>query len=781
MSVEQAMQLAVQRHRDGQLSEADSLYRQILTERPDHPDALHLMGVLASQAGRHDVAVQLIGRAIAINAGSAAYFINLGVALAELGRLDEAVAAYRRGLMINPNDPLALSSLANALRQKGDAHEAIAACRRALAIRPDCAQAHNNLGSALMLLGSWNEAAAEFRAAVALDAKSPEAHANLGAALLQRGSLDQAIASFAMAIELRPNFADAYSNLGLAQMMAGDLDASIASMEKAISLRPNLVQAIYNLGQALAKKGELEKALDCYQKTLAQQPRVRELYNNMGLVLRDLGRVEQAAAAFQEAVKLDPTSAAAWNNLSSVYAETARLDQAVEASRRALAICPWMVEALTNLGGQLFARGELDEAIAYHDKALAIKPDAAIASNRLFILQYHPDCNPAMLLHEHRVWDRQYAQPLRPAHPPGKDAGAGRRLRIGYVSGDLRNHVVGWNLLPLLREHDHERFEIVCYSNTTERDAQTERIRQCGDQWRDISRLDDQRCAEMIRGDRIDILVDLSLHMAHNRMLVFARRPAPVQMTYLGYAGTTGLEAIQYRFSDPYLDPVDADASCYSEKTIRLPRTYWCYQPGGATPEVSESPAMKNRYVTFGCLSNFGKVSAAALDAWGHIMSEVPRSRLLLCCPAGVARERVAERLAGRGIHSTRLEFVDRQSWSGYIATYSRIDIGLDPFPYCGGITTCDSLWMGVPVVSLRGRNAVGRAGGTILSNIGLGELVADSIDEYVRLAKECERWIPLRPGLRRRMSDSPLMNAKQFARDVEMAYERIWNCGAGK
>ena len=267
--------------------------------------------------------------------------------------------------------------------------------------------------------------------------------------------------------------------------------------------------------------------------------------------------------------------------------------------------------------------------------------------------------------------------------------------------------------------------------------------------------------------------------MARNRLLVFARKPAPVQVTYLGYCSTTGLGTMDYRLSDPHMDPLDFDLTCYREKTVRLPVSYWCYQPSGSAPPISDSPAAKNGYITFGCLNNFSKVSRQAMQLWGRVLAAVPNSRLLAHCPDGSHRRRIIEHFAQAGVPSDRLDLVGSQSWADYMRTYQRIDIALDPLPYCGGITTCDALWMGVPVISLAGNTAVGRGGKSILSNVGLPELAADTADDYVRTAAQAERWLGLRKDLRERVTASPLMDARRFASDVEAAYRGMWQAWA--
>jgi predicted O-linked N-acetylglucosamine transferase (SPINDLY family) len=391
-----------------------------------------------------------------------------------------------------------------------------------------------------------------------------------------------------------------------------------------------------------------------------------------------------------------------------------------------------------------------------------------------------------MIREELRRWNQQHAEPLKKfIQPHTNNRDPDRRLRIGYVSPDFREHVVGQTLLPLFREHDHRQMEIFCYANMVRTDAFTEQIRRYVDAWHSIVGLSDSRAVDLIRQDRIDILVDLTLHLANNRLLMFARKPAPVQVSYLGYCSSTGLETMDYRLSDPYLDPSDSDVegksstlSRYSERTIHLPEIYWCYNARGPTPEPSPPPASAKGYVTFGCLNNFAKVSPA-LDLWAEILQCVPRSRLIVHSHPGPHLEAVRERFAGKGVSPDRLEFPGQQPWPQYVQSYDRIDIALDPFPWGGGVTTCDVLWMGVPVVSLVGRTAVGRGGASILANIGVPELVAQTPQQYVQIASalagDLPRLIELRRTLRGRMQASVLMDAPRFARNLEAAYRQMW------
>ena len=434
-------------------------------------------------------------------------------------------------------------------------------------------------------------------------------------------------------------------------------------------------------------------------------------------------------------------------------------------------------DAWRERGNALKASGEVAEAITAFQRAQELGAGPSVSNEILYLLHLHPNCDPAMLREKHLEWNRKFAAPLAAQIQPHRnDPSPDRPLRIGYVSADFRQHVLAYSLEPLLREHDRQQFQIFCYSNVRNPDAVTQAVVDSVDVFRDIWRLNDRDAAEVIRSDRIDILVDLSLHTPDNRLSIFALKPAPVQVTFLAYCSTSGMAAMDYRFSDPYLDSPEIDLNCYTERTIRLTRTYWCYLPRPSVPDVSVSPVHRNGFVTFGCLNNFLKVSNAALDLWAQILQQARNSRLILHCPEGRRRGQILERFVDHEIAGERIDMIDRQIWENYLATYNRIDIALDPFPFGGGITTCEALFMGVPVVTLSGQTAVGRGGRSILSNIELPDLIADSKEQYRQIALDWAKWIQLRPQLRQLMLRSPLMDAQQYARDVEAAYRQMWH-----
>jgi predicted O-linked N-acetylglucosamine transferase (SPINDLY family) len=426
----------------------------------------------------------------------------------------------------------------------------------------------------------------------------------------------------------------------------------------------------------------------------------------------------------------------------------------------------------------------VDEAIAEFDTALQIDPQNTLAlSNRLYTLYYSPRLNSTAILEEHRQWNGRIAQPLGQVNKPHEnDRTPDRRLKIGYVSPNFWGHCQAFFTVPLFSNHDRENFEIYCYSDVKVPDATTGRLRGWANVWRNIVGMSDDQAVELIRKDGIDILVDLNLHMAENRMLLFARKPAPLQVTWLGYPGTTGLETMDYRLTDPYLDPPGEFDDDYAENSVRLPHTFWCVDrevlEAPNVPEVNALPASAAGHIKFGCLNNFCKVNQPLLELWKLVLEAVPNSRMLLLAPHGSCRQWVREKLG------ERVDFVGRANRLEYLNYYHRIDVGLDTLPYNGHTTTLDSLWMGVPVVTTLGETVVGRAGFSQLSNLGLSDLATRTGDEFVKcaadLAGDLPRLAELRSTLRDRMRSSALLDGPGFAKDVEAAYRSIWKLYCG-
>ena len=621
----------------------------------------------------------------------------------------------------------------------------------------------------------------------------------------QEGRPSEAVLLYQQILAAAPDHVEAQYNLALAHKSLGRLEEAISACQAVVAGRPEFAEAWLILGNALAEQGRCEEAITAYRRALIAKPAYAQAHFNLAAILQRTGELKEAIDTYRRALQIAPDMGEAWQNLGNALRDAGRVDEAVAAHRRAQVLLPGSAEAEVGLGNALRDSGRAEEAIAAYRRALELgdrqraplKSQFPIAGNLLFTLQFVPSYDRKRIWHEHQWFNEKYIRPARiprTAHRPPGIAAPPRPLRIGYVSPDFSQHPVGRFMLPLLANHDHARFQVFCYSDVRRPDHITQRLRACADTWRDTSAASDAQLEQLILSDQIDILVDLAMHTRDSRLLVFIHKPAPVQVSHLAYCGTTGLDAIDYRFTDQYLDPPSTrsgrtpgqDDSVYAEKSIRLPNCFWCFAAEAEEPQVGALPAVAGGQITFGCLNNYAKVNPGTFAAWIDLLKRVPNSRLVLFAEPGEHRTRAWELFREAGLDPKRLWFSGFLASRQYLEQYQHIDIALDPFPYPGGTTTFDALWMGVPVVSLAGETAVSRAGLSILTNVGLEELVATNTEQYVAiaagLANDLPRLATLRSSLRARMKNSPLMDGPRYARDVERAFEQMWRnwCESG-
>jgi predicted O-linked N-acetylglucosamine transferase (SPINDLY family) len=673
--------LALHYHQLGDVQQAEPLYRQIIEFDPNHADAWQLLGEIAIRGGRHDLAIEYIGRAISLNPGFAAYYSNLGVAYDAIGRVAEAAMSYQRALELQPAYPEARNNLGVLLRRQGRLDEAAANLREAVRLRPDYAEAHNNLGIVLLELGKLDEALASCRDALYLSPSYAAAHCTLGNVLRGYGNIPDALASYHQALYLQPEYADGYYNLGTALKEHGSLDEAEANFRQVVRLQPNFATA----------------------------------YNSLAVVLQDQGKLDEAVACYQEALRL----------------------------------CPG---------------------------------DVPTQSNYLLCLNYLPKADPAFVFSEHRKWGdlHSHAQVAGPSSRRARDPE--RSLRVGYVSPDLRFHVLVGFLEPILAHHDPDQVEAICYAQSPQADEVTARLQSLSRGWRRTWGLSDAQVEELVREDGIDILVDLAGHTAGNRLGVFARKPAPVQVSYLGYCNTTGLAAIDFRLTDDVADPL-GEPSRHTEVLLRLPAGFCCYKLPAEVPDVNSLPALRDGHLTFGSLHSLAKLNKAVLDLWCEILRAVPSARLLVFRHTlrGETKDYFAAEFAARGIQAERVELrhVADPGRNKHFRVYNEIDMSLDAFPWGGHATACESLWMGVPVITLYGPVHAGRMVASVLTRAGLSELIAETPAKYLELAVNwagnLERLAGLRSRLRTTMEASPLCDGKRFTRGLEEAYRSMW------
>ena len=715
-TAEQLIQIGLAHHQAGQLTQANEAYQQTLQLNPDHPDALHLLGMIAHQIGNHVLASELIVMALKINPLMPNYLCNLGSVLQAQGKYAEAIASFRQAISIQANNAIL----------------------------------HFNLGHALQAHGQLRAATESYRAALFLAPNHIETLSNLGHTLRALGEVDLAIESYRQAISVAPDLAELHFNLGVALSAQGKFDAAIESYRHAISLSSDYAQAYCNLGAALLAQKQFEESVLCYQTAICINPVLSEAHYNLGISFQALDKLEAAVASFRKTLELQPQ----------------------------------FIECHCNLGNALREQGHLNEAIGCYQRALAIKPDYANAySNLLFLLSYHAVALPLDYLNQSRGWElacipasiRQTAKEKRFSRPPI----SGRRLKVGYVSGDFRKHAVSYFIEQIFAHHDRSQIELFAYSNNHASDAVTERLKTLVEHWIPIATLSDMEACTLIEQQQLDVLIDLSAHSAHNRLGVFARRAAPVQATYL-YFASTGLSEMDFWIGDEVLSPPELDDQ-FSETIWRLPRVWLSYKTITEAPNPSWQPASDGT-IWLGCFNNLGKMTAHTLRLWAQILIALPEGRLLLKNKelADIDnQQRILKEFALHGIPSNRIELQAGSSWNDYMNLHNRLDIALDPVGgHGGGTSTCDALWMGVPVIHLAGEHVGSRFAASLLNAIGHSEWIAhyemEYIEKTIALAKNLELRKELRFEQRNIMSSSPLCDAQGLALALEEAYRSM-------
>lgn len=745
---EQTLEAGIRCHDAGDLQGAERHYREVLRANPRNAKATYLLGLLAHQVGKLDLAIGLISQAIRLDGRQPTFHARLGESFRVVGRIPEAMECYRQAIKLNGRHAEFHNGLGTLLQSQGDLPAAIACYRQATTLNPS-------------LMGGWY---------------------NLGLVLQQQGEFEEAARAFGEAVRLQP--ASFEANLAWAGMLqaAGHTEQAVTLFNQLAVTHPDSPQVECAIGAGHQAMHNDTAAMACYLRAIELAPNYAEAHYNLGTVLQNLGNDEEAVSAYARATELHPRMAPAWSNLSNALVSVMRPDEAADAARRAQQLQPRSHSVMGNLAAALQLQGDMQGAIAAYRQAVELHGgDYNNHSNLLYTLNFSPDIDAQSLFEEHLCWAQQHAEHLTTAAPPHAAArDPEKRLRVGYVSAHFKTHAVAFFLEPLLAAHDRDRLELFCYSDVPHPDEVTARFQSLAAGWRDITRLSDDEVAATIRADQVDILVDMAGHIGGNRLLVFARKPAPVQVTYLGYQNTTGMSAMDYRLTDAHADPLGMTERFYTEKLVRLPAAFFVYQPPTDAPSVGPLPAERKGYVTFASLNNIPKLTPRNFRVWAAVLARVPNSRLLLLGYAGGVFERnVRDVLAREGIDGSRLQVVGKRPRREYLELHNEIDLALDSFPFNGHTTVCDALWMGVPSIMLEGDSYASRFGGSTLLGVGLGDLIARSDDQYVELAvalaEDRERLGELRRTLREHFSASPLVDAGKFASQVEQVYRDMW------
>lgn len=807
----------------GDLTAALTAFGKALALQPGRADILFNLGNAQRAAGDLQGAAEAFRKAVKREPGLGPGWLNLGVALKALDRDEEALAALERAVALLPKLAQAHGERGSLLRKLGRPQEAVESQRQAAALAPDDPQTLYNLANALADSEEIEEARGLYQRALALRPDFAEALVNLAKLTppdAEPETVRQSAALLERAVAARPDLEAGVIALARHLEQLDRWPEARAQFVAALGRQPDTVGLLRAFAQACARQGEAAEAADLSARALACEPDSASLLAEWAMALRGIDRGEEARERLEAAVARSPDDSLLRRCLGILHVDAERMDDAIVELEAALRLDPDDTQAHMALTNALLSIGRLGEARRQCEQVLARQPDLAAAhsfngfalvqqghvaesmasferaadcdttpdahlSNLLFAANYRDDRDAAALGELHRRFGATVRVEPLPAPRLGRDrtADPDRRLRVGYVSPDLRAHSVAAFFEPLLTAHDRDAVEPVCYANLPKADAVTERFKQQAALWRDVDGLEPHELAELIREDRIDILVDLAGHTARNSLRAFAYKPAPVQATYIGYPNSTGLAAIDYRLVDGITDPPGDGDDHYVERLLRLPRCFLAYGPIPTAPAVQSLPAAEAGHVTFGSFNTIPKLTPSAVRLWARVLAAVPGSRLLLKALSlgdPETRERMLSLFAAEGIERSRIDLLAYvRGQAEHLALYSRIDIALDSFPYNGTTTTCEALWMGVPVIALRGERHAGRVGASLLSAAGLEELVAESEDDYVAraqaLAEDLPRLASLRQALRRRLEDSPLCDAAALARAVEAAYRGMW------
>ncbi|MCP4615032.1 MAG: tetratricopeptide repeat protein [Bradyrhizobium sp.] len=806
------MEQALAAQRRGSLADAERLYRSVLGLDADNALACGNLAILMAQRGNLAEAERLFRRSIALKPNDPVGYSNLGLLLQQQGRLTEAVAAHRQAIALNPSYAEAFFRLGNVLGAQHDLDGARQSYLSAVALKPDLAEAHNNLGVLLQAQGHYDEAASAYRQASATRPGYAEAEFNLGAVLQLSGQLDAAEAAYRRAIAIDPGLVAACNNLGAVLKDLGRLEAAQTLLERAISLQPNHAEAFYNLASVLREQGRLENALGCYGRAATLRPGYVDAINNAGIILQELGRAGEAVDLYGRLASSAPQHAGVYNNMGTALFSEGRFEEAKGAFQRALALKNDFPEARYNLGNAARELGDLGGAIDAYEHALRLRPDYDEARCQLVHHRRQAcawDCfdaddeellnlvrrgarvPPFFLLTtrasaaDQLTCARQWAAPIKRDHRPSfthAASGRGGRIRLGYLSGDFHRHATAHLMAELFERHDRSRFEVIGYSYGPD-DGSAMRARLAGafDRFVDLRALSHDQAAAAIHADGVDILIDLKGYTHQSRPAIVARRPAPVQVAYLGFPATMGADLVDYVMVDSFVVPADQQPF-FSERLVYLAG---CYQVNDRKRETAavrpsrQDCGLPADGFVFCAFNNSYKISPEVFDVWMRLLDAVPGSTLWLLGSNELARVNLGREAQQRGVDPNRLVFAPVVPPAEHLARLSHADLFLDTFPCNAHTTASDMLWAGVPLLTCSGDTFASRVAGSLLTAVGMPELVTHSLGEYehlaLALARDPERLSALRGKLNKARDSCVLFDLPRATRDIEAAYLRMW------
>lgn len=774
--IEQALQL----HQAGQLQPAEALYRQLIQEQPKHQDAHNLLGFLLYQRGQKDLAIASINRAIAIDPNQPLYYNNLGIVIQNQGNLEEAIVCYNKALALNPAYHAAFSNLGTALQSLGKMEEALTCQEKALALNPDFFEAHSNMGNIHCDQGQFAQAIECYNKALKINPTYINALHNLAYVLQKQGKLEEALVLLDKALTIKPDYLTALNTKGNVFQDAGRLDQAIACYQKTLEFDPNYYEAISNMGNVLCDQGKLDESIACHQKALAIKPDLHESYTHMGNAFQLQGRMEEAIHSYQQALAIKPTDDTALENLGVAYNVHGNLEGSIDCYRQALIKKPDSPNAYASLINLLKQTCNWQELPSLFDRMMALfHNDSKMINPFVFLTlpttaSQQKECAQFYIEKKYRTRHQLAAQVHDGPNPA--------RIKIGYLSCDFLNHATAILMAEIFKLHDRSRFEILIYSySDNDGREMRQRIVETSDQFIDIVAIDHQNAAQRILADGVHILVELKGFTKGARLEISALSPAPIQVSWLGYPGTMGAEYIDYIFADPFIIPAGWE-SFYTEKVLRLPH---CYQPNDRQrPYPQTIPArhehgLPEQGMIFSNFNQTYKITPEMFDIWISLLLQVPDSILWLLESNTLVANNLRREAATRGLDPSRLYFAPKLPVSEHLARYHLVDLVLDTYPVASHTTASDALWVGCPLLTYVGETFVSRVAGSLLHSVGLPELVTDSLEAYaamaLSLAQNPTRLKAMRAHLQANRMTAPLFDTPLFTKNLEAAYEAIW------
>ncbi|KAL2250806.1 probable UDP-N-acetylglucosamine--peptide N-acetylglucosaminyltransferase SPINDLY [Sesamum indicum] len=781
--------------------DALAVYETVLEKDAENVEAYIGKGICLQMQNLGRLAYESFAEAVRLEPQNACALTHCGILYKDEGRLVEAAEMYQKALKADPSYKLAaeclaivLTDLGTSLKLAGNTQEGIQKYYEAIKIDPHYAPAYYNLGVVYSEMMQYDTALNCYEKAAIERPMYAEAYCNMGVIYKNRGDLESAIACYERCLTVSPNFeiaknnmAIALTDLGTKVKLEGDINQGVAYYKKALYYNWHYADAMYNLGVAYGEMLKFDMAIVFYELAFHFNPHCAEACNNLGVIYKDRDNLDKAVECYQMALSIKPNFSQSLNNLGVVYTVQGKMDAAASMIEKAIVANPTYAEAYNNLGVLYRDAGNISLAVEAYEQCLKIDPDSRNAGqNRLLAMNYINEGTDDKLYEAHRDWGRRFMR-LFPQYTSWDNIKDPERpLVIGYVSPDYFTHSVSYFIEAPLIYHDYANYKVVVYSAVVKADAKTNRFRERvlknGGTWRDIYGIDEKKVASMVREDKIDILVELTGHTANNKLGMMACRPAPVQVTWIGYPNTTGLPTIDYRITDALADPPDTKQK-HVEELVRLPNSFLCYTPSPEAGPVCPTPALSNGFVTFGSFNNLAKITPKVLQVWARILCAVPNSRLIVkckpfCCDS--VRQQFLSTLEKLGLESLRVDLLPLILLNhDHMQAYSLMDISLDTFPYAGTTTTCESLYMGVPCVTMGGSVHAHNVGVSLLKTVGLSNLVAKNEDEYVEMALQLASDITALSNLRMKLRDlmikSPLCDGSEFTQHLESAYRNMW------